>query len=231
MKFRIIYPRWAKLHQQTEFHLPPHGPVVFAASLPEDIAVDFIDENLQAIDFDDPVDMVGISMMLTIQIKRGWEIADAFRARGVKVIFGGIATMLHAEETQAHADSVFLGEAEGRMEGVIDDFRHDRLKPVYDYLDDRPPIEWVGTARRDILDRGPLQLQGHPDGGPGACLPGLPLQLLSLLRGLPGGAAFPPPAHREDHCRDGRPSTTTGFLSWTIPWPRTPSGKGTSSGK
>ena len=80
MKFRLIYPRWAKLHQQTEFHLPPHGTVVFAASLPEDVAVDFIDENLQEIDFDDPVDFVGISMMLTIQAKRAWEIADAYRA-------------------------------------------------------------------------------------------------------------------------------------------------------
>lgn len=153
MKFRIIYPRWAKLHQQTEFHLPPHGPVVFAATLPEDVQVDFIDENLQSIDFDDPVDFVGISMMLTIQVKRGWEIADAYRSRGIKVIFGGIATMLHAEETQQHADSVFLGEAEGRMEDVIEDFHHDRLQPVYDFQADRPPIAWVGTARRDILDR------------------------------------------------------------------------------
>jgi radical SAM superfamily enzyme YgiQ (UPF0313 family) len=153
MKFRLIYPRWAKLHQQTEFHLPPHGPVVFAASLPADLEVDFIDENLQDIDFDDPVDFVGISMMLTIQAKRGWEIADAYRARGIKVIFGGIATMLHAEDTRQHADSVFLGEAEGRMEGVLADFHQNRLQPVYDFQDDRPPIEWVGTARRDILDR------------------------------------------------------------------------------
>jgi len=33
MKFRLIYPRWQKLARQTEFHLPPHGPVVFAAAL------------------------------------------------------------------------------------------------------------------------------------------------------------------------------------------------------
>ena len=30
--------------------------------------------------------------------------------------------MLHAEEVAAHADSVFLGEAEGRFAGVLDDF-------------------------------------------------------------------------------------------------------------
>ncbi|MCP4686604.1 MAG: radical SAM protein, partial [Desulfobacterales bacterium] len=111
MKFKLIYPRWPKLERQTEFHLPPHGPVVFAATLPDDVEVVFVDENLEAIDFDDPVDLVGISMMLTIQVKRGWAIADAYRKRGVKVIFGGIAAMLHAEETMAHADAVFLGEA------------------------------------------------------------------------------------------------------------------------
>jgi radical SAM superfamily enzyme YgiQ (UPF0313 family) len=61
--------------------------------------------------------------------------------------------MLHAEETMAHADAVFLGEAEGRMEGVFADFRNGALKPVYDFLDDRPPIESVGPARRSILKR------------------------------------------------------------------------------
>ena len=153
MKFKLIYPKWTKLNRQTEFHLPPHGPVVFAATLPDYVDVHFTDENLEEIDFDDPVDFVGISMMLTIQVKRGWEIADTFRKKGVKVIFGGIATMLHAEETMAHADAVFLGEAEGRMEQVLEDFRQGRLKPRYDFIDDRPDIALVGPARRDILNR------------------------------------------------------------------------------
>jgi radical SAM superfamily enzyme YgiQ (UPF0313 family) len=153
MKFRLIYPKWPKLARQTEFHLPPHGPVVFAATLPDFVDVDFIDENLEAIDFEDPVDFVGISMMLTVQVKRGWTIADIYRAKGIKVIFGGIATMLHAEETMAHADAVFLGEAEGRMEQVFADFHKDALKPCYDFLDQRPDIGLVGTARRDILNR------------------------------------------------------------------------------
>jgi len=153
MKFKLIYPKWAKLDRQTEFHLPPHGPVVFAATLPEYVDVDFVDENLQDIDFDEAVDFVGISMMLTVQVKRGWEIADTYRKKGIKVIFGGIATMLHAEETMAHADAVFLGEAEGRMEQVLTDFRGGKLQPCYDFIDDRPDIGLVGPARRDILDR------------------------------------------------------------------------------
>jgi radical SAM superfamily enzyme YgiQ (UPF0313 family) len=153
VKIKIIYPKWSKLQRQTEFHLPPHGPVVFAAALPPDVEVDFTDENLQDIDFSDSVDLVAISMMLTIQVKRGWEIADTYRKMGIKVIFGGIATMLHHEETMGHADAVFLGEAEGHIETVLSDFKSGTLKKVYDYMNDLPPIEIVGTARRDILSR------------------------------------------------------------------------------
>ncbi len=153
MKFKLIYPRWRKLDGQTEFHLPPHGPVVFAATIPDDVNVTFVDENVEAIDFDDSPDFVGISIMLTSQVKRGWEIADRYRERGIKVIFGGIATMLHAEETMIHADAVFLGEAEGRMEEVFRDFRDNRLRQCYDYTLDFPAIESVGPARRSILNR------------------------------------------------------------------------------
>ena len=160
MKFRLIYPKWKKLDRQTEFHLPPHGPVVFAAAIPEGIDVEFIDENIEPLPDDDHADFVGISMMLTAQVKRGWAIADRFRQRGVKVICGGIAAMLHAEETMTHADSVFLGEAEGRMEQVFDDFRHNRLRKVYDYLTDPPPIASVGPARRSILNYGLYNYKG-----------------------------------------------------------------------
>jgi len=153
MKFLLIYPKWRKLSGQTEFHLPPHGPVVFAATIPADVEVTFIDENVDTIDFGADVDFVGISMMLTSQAKRGWAIADKFRERGVKVMFGGITTQLLADETKAHADSVFLGEAEGRTAQVFEDFKNGCLKPVYDFMNNFPDINLVGTARRDILKR------------------------------------------------------------------------------
>ncbi len=153
MKFKLIYPKWKKLERQTEFHLPPHGPVVFAATLPPYVEVEFVDENVQGLKLDDAPDFVGISMMLTAQVKRGWQIADQYRRRGIKVICGGIAAMLHAQETMEHADSVFLGEAEGRMEEVFDDFKNNCLRPCYDYMTEYPSVELIGPARRSILQR------------------------------------------------------------------------------
>lgn len=160
MKFKLIYPQWKKLERQTHFTLPPHGPVVFAATLPEDVEVEFVDENVQPLNIEADADFVGISAMLTAQIKRGWEIAEAYRRLGIKVIFGGIATMLHAEETALHADAVFIGETEGRMEQVFADFKNGKLQKVYNYYQDFPPIEAVGTARRSILNRDMYNYRG-----------------------------------------------------------------------
>ncbi|MEJ5285297.1 MAG: hypothetical protein WHS77_09655 [Brevinematales bacterium] len=160
MKVKLIYPKWPKLKNQPEFNLPPHGPVCFAATLPTDVEIDFCDENVETLTFNTDVDLVFISCMLTCQIPRGWEIADKYRELGKKVIFGGIATMLHSEETQLHADSVFLGEAEGRMEQVIKDFQTGKLKKVYNYLLDFPDTNLIGPARRDILKRDLYNFRG-----------------------------------------------------------------------
>ena len=153
MKIKLLYPKWPKLERQTEFHLPPHGPICFAATVPRDVELTFTDENVEVINFDEKIDCVAISCMLTCQIPRGWEIADWYRAKGVPVIFGGIGTMLHAEETAQHADSVFLGEVEGRFAQVLTDIKHKQLKKIYDYQQNLPDIALVGPARRDILNR------------------------------------------------------------------------------
>lgn len=153
MKMTLIYPTWPKMARQTEFHLPPHGPVVFAATVPPEVDLTFIDDNLQEVPFDTGTDLVALSVMLTCQLPRAFEIADRYRALGVPVIAGGIAVMLHSEEVARHVDSVFLGEAEGRFTGVLDDLAAGRLKPLYDYLNQPPDITLVGTARRDILKR------------------------------------------------------------------------------
>ncbi|MCD4741276.1 MAG: radical SAM protein, partial [Desulfobacteraceae bacterium] len=78
MKMQLIYPEWKKLKHQTVFHLPPHAPVVFAAALPEYVDVHFFDENVQTLEFDTSYDIVAISVLLTCQIQRAFEIADQY---------------------------------------------------------------------------------------------------------------------------------------------------------
>ncbi len=153
MKINLYTRNGQNWMDKPEFNLPPHGPIVFAAALADYVDVDFVDENVQSLSYYDPVDLVCISMMLTSQIKRGWEIADTHRAKGIKVLFGGISTMLHAEETMNHADSIFMGEAEGHMEEVLDDFSKGKLKKLYNFMNHQPDTQLVGPARRDLLER------------------------------------------------------------------------------
>jgi hypothetical protein len=55
MKFKRIYPQWAKLDRQTEFHLPPHGPAVFADFHRNKLQAcsDFINDRPQVLDLAD----------------------------------------------------------------------------------------------------------------------------------------------------------------------------------
>ncbi|MCK5611668.1 radical SAM protein [Candidatus Pacearchaeota archaeon] len=152
MKMRLIYPKWRKLERQTHFNLPPHGPVVFAATLPDYVDLGFTDENVDTLDMEESPDIIAISIMLVAQIPRAIEIATHFRARGITVMAGGISTALVSEEVAKHVDCVFIGEAEGRIEQTLQDFQDGKLAKMY-RSNENPPIELVGNARREILNR------------------------------------------------------------------------------
>ncbi|UCE58701.1 MAG: cobalamin-dependent protein [Phycisphaerales bacterium] len=168
MRWKLIYPSWRKLEGQTPFHLPPHAPVVVAAEVPDDIELEFADDNVDTLSLGghsettDQPDLVALSIMLTAQLPRAFEIAEYYRGKGVPVLAGGIATMLHWEELSRHVDSVFLGEVEGRLAQVSRDLKHGAIAPVYDYLTDFPAIDSVGSARRDILNRKRYVYRGVP---------------------------------------------------------------------
>lgn len=153
MKIHLICPKWPKLPNQREFNVPPHGATCFAAALPSNVEVAFCDENVEDFGTDQSADLVCLSVLLTCQLPRAFEIADDYRKHGKKVIMGGIATALHATECESHADSVFLGEAEGRMETVLGDFSRGELRKVYNYQYDFPDTALIRTARRSILNR------------------------------------------------------------------------------
>jgi radical SAM superfamily enzyme YgiQ (UPF0313 family) len=60
-----------------------------AALFPPDTDIKIINDSLDEINFDDKIDMVGISA-ITSTAPRAYEIADRYRKKGVPVILGGI---------------------------------------------------------------------------------------------------------------------------------------------
>jgi radical SAM superfamily enzyme YgiQ (UPF0313 family) len=153
MKLHFIFPKWPKLKGQTPFCLPPLGMIQAAACVPEHVAVTALDENVSPVDLDVDADLVGISIMLTCQSGRAYELADAFRARGKPVVLGGLHVALCPEDAQAHADAIVVGEGEGLIERMVADFERGALQPRYT-RDAFADIAAVPLPRRDLYDKG-----------------------------------------------------------------------------
>ena len=123
-----------------------------AALTPPEVEVSLTDENVRPIDFQKAPDLVGITA-LTATAQRAYDIADVFRARGVKVILGGIHPSFLPEEASQHADSVVIGEAEGVWPNLLEDFRANKLQKVY-RQPERPSLVGLPIPRRDLFDEG-----------------------------------------------------------------------------
>jgi len=125
----------------------------FAAATPEHWRVEYWDENL--LDgrppFDPMPQVVGITVHLTFA-QRAYELADWYRARGAKVILGGLHVLSCPEDCAPHADALALGDGVQLWPRILCDVEADQLQPRYiatyenDYCDDPAP-------RRSILPR------------------------------------------------------------------------------
>jgi len=124
-KDRLISRRRTK-SSVAQLNLP-----ILAAHADDRFDVRILDENVEEIQFDAvDADLVGISLM-TCTALRGYEIADGFRRRGVKVILGGMHVFFLQDEALEHADAVVIGEAEYAWNDLLDDFLAGRLQRSY----------------------------------------------------------------------------------------------------
>ncbi len=96
---------------------------------------------------------VGISTQMTCYTPRAYEIADQFRARGVKVGLGGTHATYCAEEAKGHADTVVRFEADDLWKNVIADFERGTLQPLYE-MTTYPTMENYAHPRIDLLPQG-----------------------------------------------------------------------------
>ena len=148
----LVFPREKGIHftNDTQYPFPILGLTLIAALFPKDYEVRIVNEAVEEIDFDAPVDLVGITG-LTCVIKRAYEVADRFREKGIKVILGGVHPSLLPDEAKDHADTVFIGEAEGVLETLIRDFETGTLKPFYENRD-WSDLKGMPIPRRDLLN-------------------------------------------------------------------------------
>ncbi len=96
----------------------------------------------------------GMAMLVGVQsnqFPRALDIARPLRARGLKVGIGGFhvsgtISMLGGkdrglDEAKAMGLSLFAGEAEGRLDEVLQDAAANTLKPLYNFMNDLPSID------------------------------------------------------------------------------------------
>ena len=130
MRLTLIHPcigrRRGEPYIRT-WQMEPLPPATLAGLTPRDVDVRFYDDRMEEIPFDEPTDLVAISVE-TYTARRAYQIATEYRRRGVPVVMGGFHATLVPDEVAEYADSVVIGEAEGLWPQVIDDCRTARLQ-------------------------------------------------------------------------------------------------------
>ena len=133
LRLTLIHPcigRRAEESYIRSWQMEPLPAATIAGLTPKDIEIRFYDDRMERIPYDDPTDLVAISVE-TYTAKRAYQIASEYRRRNVPVVMGGFHASLCPGEVANHAESVVVGEAEDKWEQLLDDFRSGRLAKVY----------------------------------------------------------------------------------------------------
>ncbi|OGW53100.1 MAG: hypothetical protein A2Y81_11555, partial [Nitrospirae bacterium RBG_13_43_8] len=125
-----LYDDQGTLFKQKKATWPNLTILYLAAMVPKEHHVTVVEEALEDINFDAPVDLVALSV-LTGSSRRAYDIAAEYRRRGVPVVMGGIHPTCMPDEAAQHADSIVMGEAEDTWPALIEDFQHGAMKKVY----------------------------------------------------------------------------------------------------
>jgi radical SAM superfamily enzyme YgiQ (UPF0313 family) len=125
-----------------------------AALVPRELGaeLELVDEGIAEVD---PgaieADLVGLTV-ITGTAMRAYELASAFRRRGIPVVLGGPHVTLIPEDAAPHADAIVVGYAEESWPELLRDFAGGHMRPRYDQ---RPGLSLAGMPfpRRDLLPR------------------------------------------------------------------------------
>src|SRR5215510_5759459 len=136
MKVKLILPALTEatspFFRPIKYSLfPPLGLATLAGYLRPDDEVALFDEHVEKLHLDDDrPDLVVIQPYIT-SARRSYELADAYRARGVHVAMGGLHVTSLPEEAAAHADTIFTGPGEDTWPQFLDDLRRGQPRTRY----------------------------------------------------------------------------------------------------
>ncbi len=152
MKLLLISPlsRSKLLGGNFYFKLPFLSLAQVAGLTSDDVEVEIVDERVDEVPSDSRPDLVGITAMTPLA-PRAYEIADAFRARKIPVVMGGMHPSVLPEEALGHADAVVVGEAEGIWPKVIEDARTGKMSGIYSAKGHTDLKESGVKPNRDLL--------------------------------------------------------------------------------
>ncbi len=122
-----------------------------AAFVPPHWSVLHVDEAAEPVDLSSPADLVAITFH-TPSAPHAYDLADRFRQRGTTVALGGPHVTLVPDEAQAHADVIFVGEAEAHWPRFLSDFEAGRFGKRYTCVDP-PALDLAPASRQDLFHR------------------------------------------------------------------------------
>ena len=129
----FIYPcvgRFPKAKYVRSWQMQPLAIGVLSSLTPSSWQKSFFDDRLEPINFSEPTDLAAISIE-TFTARRGYQIAEEYRRRGVQVVIGGYHATLCPDEASEHADAVCIGEAEGVWRDILSDAALRKLERTY----------------------------------------------------------------------------------------------------
>jgi len=154
-----------------------------AALTPSDFEVSILDETLEDIDFDEIVDLIGLTSLIN-QLPRAIQIAKEYKRREVKVIIGGVAASALRHEVSTYFDSIIVGEVENMWNNILNDFKNGHLQKIY-ISNEKPTLEEIPYPKFELL---PLERYLRPRlGFSRSKWPRIPIE---TSRGCPHNCSF-----------------------------------------
>ncbi len=137
---------------QTLFAMPSLSLLTLAGMMPGEIEIEYREYREFPSDSPPECDLAAITSF-TAQIEDAYRIADIYRARGTKVVMGGLHVSKLPEEARLHADAIAVGEGELLWPDILEGFRRRCLKARYEM---RPGASYDFSQspmpRYDLLD-------------------------------------------------------------------------------